>query len=96
MTPVHPESSPSWAALLLAAALNLALSLPALAQLRIGQSSGFSGAAAGCKPMPPGVGCPIKSSANAWTPQNADATPAEKVALEQKKNEFVRIARGKR
>ena len=40
----------------------------------------FSGAAAGCSPMPPGVGCPINSSANAWTPQNADVAPVAAAA----------------
>ena len=46
MTPVRPGSPLTLAALLLAGALNLSLSFPALAQLRIGQPSGFSGAAA--------------------------------------------------
>ncbi|MCX7257818.1 MAG: ABC transporter substrate-binding protein [Polaromonas sp.] len=46
MTPIRTGSPLTLAALLLAGALNLTLSFPALAQLRIGQPSGFSGAAA--------------------------------------------------
>jgi branched-chain amino acid transport system substrate-binding protein len=46
MKPVHPESPLKLAAWLLAGALSLTLSFPALAQLRIGQPSGFTGSVA--------------------------------------------------
>lgn len=46
MKPVHPESPFKLAALLLAGALSLTWLSPALAQLRIGQPSGFTGSVA--------------------------------------------------